>query len=333
MNMERKVILPFEESPYIKMYHYLAFRWGIIQGNAKEDITPWMCNKHVNCTYNEKKPIIPFEIAIWDTWPDLHIQYLQITREFTENMSWDLVDIWRRMISLGCYPRGAYNEEHIPAKYPYKKFYHSHDYLLIGYDDDERVFHSVGYLPGHEFKRFTIPYDNMRESLLSLRVPVMYLEFLSYAPVNGLALDIDTIMRDLSEYINSTTSVTMSKENVQFGMEAIRALNGRFAREGENEGIDFRFTRGIMEHKFLMKTRVDYLTKNGYAVDAGFCDAADLVYKMSEKIHMLGLKYNMTQRKGVLDSLTAAIDEMLEIESEYLPKFLLSLESGRRNDK
>ena len=38
--MKKKVILPFEDHPYSLTYHYIAFPMGIIQGNAKKDITP-----------------------------------------------------------------------------------------------------------------------------------------------------------------------------------------------------------------------------------------------------------------------------------------------------
>ena len=304
------------------MYHYLAFRWGIIQGNAKEDITPWMCNKHINCTYDAKKPIIPFEIAIRDQWPDLGIQFIQITNEFLESNSLDLLDIWRYMISIGCYPRGAYNEQHIPAKIAYQRFYFSHDYLLIGYDDDEKVFHSVAYLPDNKFQRFTIPYENMRNAILSHRNTVKYLEFLSYKPINGFKLELEGIVRDLEEYITSTTSIPMATENVQFGMEAIRSLKDRFEETAETNGIDFRFTRGLMEHKFLMKTRTEYMNKEGYFSNQEIVEKADTVYKISEKVHLLGLKFNMTANKNVLNSLTQKIDDMLALEKEYLPEFL-----------
>ena len=53
--MKKKVRLPFEEQPVMRMYHNMAFPTGIIQGNAKEDITPWLCGKCINCLLNRNR--------------------------------------------------------------------------------------------------------------------------------------------------------------------------------------------------------------------------------------------------------------------------------------
>ena len=50
--MKRKIILPFDDYPIPSMYHNVAFPMGIIQGNAKGDITPWLCGKFLNCYFN-----------------------------------------------------------------------------------------------------------------------------------------------------------------------------------------------------------------------------------------------------------------------------------------
>ena len=49
--MKKKVILPFDDNPYSLMYHGSAFPLGIIQGNATEDLTPWLSSKYINCWF------------------------------------------------------------------------------------------------------------------------------------------------------------------------------------------------------------------------------------------------------------------------------------------
>ena len=44
--MKKKITLPFEEQLVMRRYHSMAFPTGIIQGDAKEDITPWPLGIH-----------------------------------------------------------------------------------------------------------------------------------------------------------------------------------------------------------------------------------------------------------------------------------------------
>ena len=44
--MKKKITLPFEEQPVMHRYHSMAIPTGIIQGDAKEEITPWPLGIH-----------------------------------------------------------------------------------------------------------------------------------------------------------------------------------------------------------------------------------------------------------------------------------------------
>ena len=62
------VRLPFETKPLLNHYHYIAFPMGIIQANAKEDITPWLCGRYVNCVFNPDPYQNNIEISLFDRW-------------------------------------------------------------------------------------------------------------------------------------------------------------------------------------------------------------------------------------------------------------------------
>lgn len=61
-------ILPYPEMPSFICYHNKAFPFGIIQANAPEDITKWLCTKCINTVFNPNSPKNKFDLAIWDTW-------------------------------------------------------------------------------------------------------------------------------------------------------------------------------------------------------------------------------------------------------------------------
>lgn len=63
--MNNKVRLPFKTNPLSVMYHNLAFPLGVIEGNAKCDITPWLCHKFINCIFNSN---VENKFSISDNW-------------------------------------------------------------------------------------------------------------------------------------------------------------------------------------------------------------------------------------------------------------------------
>ena len=61
------MILPFEIRSLARMYHQNAFPMGIIQSNSKTDITPWLCNKYINCFFDQSA-YNQFKNCIDDYW-------------------------------------------------------------------------------------------------------------------------------------------------------------------------------------------------------------------------------------------------------------------------
>lgn len=88
--------------------------------------------------------------------------------------------------------------------------------------------------------------------------------------------------------------------------------------------IDIRYSRGIMEHKFFMAKRIKYLNRIGVFNDVSLVQKADNIYEQSQRIHLLGIKYNMTGKSNF--GIKALIEKMTMEEKEYLPVVLSNLE-------
>lgn len=324
--MKNRVLLPFEENPYNQMFHNSAFPMGIIQGNANCDIKPWLASKYINCYY---RPGNTFDICMKDKWfsedGKLIQQRIIMTEDGYRALSLDYLDLLREMLSLGCYVGGAYNEEYIPGKWCYQKAYYGHDYLLIGYDNDKEEFYSVGYLADKKFQRFTIPYDCMRRSLETLQRTDIYFNFWKYNENAIYEFDMETMLDELYDYIHSVTSVK-GFAPAYLGMQALYELTNYFLGSVEDgRNVDFRYTRGILEHKFFMMNRVDHLTKITDIDLSEFKQKSIEVYKMAERAHLLGLKYLMTGNISIVKNLVDLIHKMLEIEGQYLPQLYDSI--------
>lgn len=331
--MKRIIILPFDDYPIPSMYHNVAFPMGIIQGNAKGDITPWLCGKFLNCYFNantENQFNLSYAYSYFGEDKILFGEEISLIRAFYGILGFDILSLFRRMLSTGHYIQGNYNEEYIPGKWAYQNAYYYHDFLLIGYDDTKEVFLSVGYLKDHKFHRYEIQYSDMLQAVLTVKSEKLWFKFWSYNPDARFVFDLSRVSSELSDYLNSTTSLCVYKGSSIYGLSAIAALADLFEKQAEQRmRIDFRYSRGLMEHKYLMHKRIVYMTEQDFGIPTKNADLAEQVYLLSERVHLLGLKYMMTGRAEIIRSIQTLILKMNEMELSYLPDVLETLNRGR----
>lgn len=331
--MKKKEILPFEDQPYSLMFHHTAFAMGMIQANAREDITPWLCGKYINWSLHRQDPYY-FSIVQDERGLEERILLTQRQELFPKTyraIFGDIIEELKRAISLGNYPYGSYNEEFIPGKVHYQKRYYSHNYLLIGYDDSEQAFVSVGYLEDHRFQRYRIAYEDMRRALETLQSPKIVSELYRFNPDAKFELNLPRVTRELSNYL---ASVPTLGGDFDWGLSVYEKLTAFFDSLG-NDGkpLDIRQTRGIMEHKFFIKMRVEYLLKQGYLCDEAALARAEEVYREAERTHLLALKYNLTGRVSLISGINDALHRMCEAERDYLPGVLDALEACKGGER
>lgn len=327
--MEKKFVLPFDINVYTKMYHHLAFPLGIVMGNAEKDITPWLCDKFINVRYFESNPNTKFDIVFGDKWFGekriLFKQNIILDRYQYQIFDIDIVNIMRRMINQEYYIHGRYNEQYISGKASYNKNYFFHDYLLIGFDDNKECFISVGYLNDGRFQEYQIPYESMRKSITSIANDNIYIGFIGYDREFDFHCNLHRVRVGLYNYLHSISD-TVAHSGDCFGLDAMKHLILDFERRiAEKRSLDIRFTRGVMEHKFIMHLRFRYLLNNGYIKSKLILDMAKRVYDMSEKIHMLALKYNITQNANTAESVISLLRETINEEERYIPLLLKEL--------
>jgi len=333
--MKRKVTLPFENAPFSLMYHGTAFPIGIVQGNATTDITPWLCGKYINCSFSPNF-INKFSISTNDSWfvgDKILIQqrldlYPQLYNSIFKN---NIIFYFKKMIYNNCYIHGSYNEEYIPNKNHYQKSYFSHDFLLIGYDDSKESFLSVGYSK-EQFTRYYIPYDCMEQSIITLKNPKFSFNFWSYNPLSSYELNMNRIILELGDYLYSGTSMKIFSKDRFWGIEAIAQLAEYYLQHCNlSNGVDNRYTLGLCEHKSFMYRRIEYLTNKGILKNYSYLYNAERVLRLSNNVHLLGIKFNLTARNIILQYIKQNISSMISIEKSYLYDVLSDL--NEHNEK
>ena len=332
----KEITLPFEEKPFSVMYHYTAFPLGIVQANMEPDkIDRWLCTKYINCSFEPCSKMNKFNIGrdLWLTDEKILIRHKNIfSKAINDYYKIDVVKIFKDMINQGSYPQGNYNEEWIPDKFAYQKYRFYHDYLLIGCNDAKQVFYSVGFLQDKKFQKFEIPYTNMKKAVETLFNDYIGIDLLEYnaRKIANMSITFDYTICELTDYINSANRWRAPANNAIFyGLKAILKFCDYVKEEvSKSQIIETKYMRGVMEHKFFMYKRIKYMLEHGY-IESGIClSCAEKVYKLSEKAHLLTIKYLMTGKSDIVNSIEELLKQTLEIEKNYLPIVVDELKSS-----
>ena len=329
--MNDRIILPFTDAPTALTYHYIAFSLGIIQGNAQESVAPWMSSRSINCWFSPASDI-NFSFDEADNWAIkdkiLFHQQIDLFRDqYDAIIGGNHVSLLKKMIRLGYYPHGAYNEEFIPGKTAFQNGYHEHDFILFGYDDDIQSFISAGYLSDKKYQRFFIPYECMERAISTLRRDKIYYSFWKYNQEATYQLNSQKITQDLTDYLNSTNSQREHIEGRTWGLSAL-IDTGKFILDcyEKEKYIDHRCTRAVMEFKKLMHMRIDYLLSSKILADQKYLDCARDAFHLSEVAHLLGVKFRLTKEKNIAYDINEICKKIVVLENSYLPDVLLDVQ-------
>ena len=326
-----RISLPFHSNPYSVMYHHLAFPLGILQGHTEIDISPWLCDKYINCQFCFKKGSTQrYNIVLEDPWflkDELFIlQKVILSPGLRQTLFGSYTEFLLNMINMGYYPNGNYNESLIPCKNSYGMEYYRHDYLLTGYDTNTNYFQSVGYVDDSKFCFFNIPFRIMEQSLETLIEQRVELCFWGITPHANFSINIPAIRTDLASYLNSSSTPYLPKEGYRYGISAHKSFGEYISfLTPKNALSDRRYTRGFLEHKFLMRFRLNYLFHHGHIHTYEHVEMAEFLYQKATNIQMLGLKFYLKPQQRLLNKMQLLVDEITDAEAHYLPLVLAEL--------
>ena len=323
--MKKIVNLPFEEKPLCIMYQHIAFPLGIIQGNSQMNYIPVVFTKYINCTFDGCQYATRFSLGedLWFLDDGLIKRYnLLIDNGIYNNSRFELLKLIKKMLSIGFYVEGNCNEKWIPGKYFYNRRYFFHPFILIGYNDIKKVFYSVGFLKDNRFQRFEIKYEDMLQAIETSDQCNIKLQCREYNKDFVFEFDLSKVISTLKKYIEASDDID---SEIAHGIKAIERLKSDFR---EYNYTDYRYTRGLKEHKRFINLCIKYLIDNKYLSGQKFIECANLVCDIAERVHLLSLKFAFTQSKDLINKITNLINKMISTEKQYLPEVISFLENN-----
>ena len=311
--------LPFFDKPFSTIYNNYSFVTGIIQGNYSGSFEPWAYGRYINCAFN---PGFGFRIF---GHPDIMYVNTDLIRRVNSvhlpRVKW--MDYWKSLLDDSIYIQANINEQYIPGKWAYKlcKFYH--DSLIIGYNDENQTFTLFTRLADQNLHIIDISYSDMLKSYIEKG---SWFLLYKYTP-NEVTLDISLIRQELSHYFYSSQSSNYVR-GTRYGISAADYLCEYLTRQHRhNEDMDYRLTRGLMEHKALMVNMCKYLNANGYGLSEDILELCKKASDSAQRIHLLALKsYANVKSNNILgERIRKQFDTLIDCERKYIPMLLKQL--------
>ncbi len=317
-----KCLLPFTIDVEMRAYHNRSFPLGIVKANIA-DYDVWLCNKLINCVINPNDYVInTFENDIWSEKDGLtHTEIVSLKREEFNQKNPDIIAKNKEMLEKGIYITGGYDEFFIPGKRPYQKRHFNHDYVIFGYDEEERGFKSAAYMEDRSYRFYDITYEDYHNSIAKSEYNfyVCYRKIdKSYVP----NVDIVHLKKKIENYLLSREDDYASNRQAYFGMEAWEKFR-EYVQENGDDRLDNRFARIYMEHRNIMVKRMRKLNEMGFINDCSLTEEYHRnVYLPAQAVHDLFIKYNLTRDHKVRQRILGTIQKTNENEERIISRML-----------
>lgn len=312
-----KKILPFGTSPYLDLYQYNAFSFGILQGNP--NAYPWIYSN-----------FIQYDIFGEDAW-------LEYRKAFTRTHIYEMGQEYPRdsIISMikDCiindyYVNGGYDEFYIPNKIVCQKTHFLHDFLIYGFDDDTETFYSFGYVNGKTNKyqvcrTFTISYSDLLDSVVKANYDEYWTEYF-YKVIINPALDLSfNRMRfcdELYQYIKQPVLWVNEPINGPSGICNWKYLFNLISSENNNSiPTTVTFIKKSNQYVKMMFDRLKYVNEHEISIP-DLVEKYSTVYEKSNRVVTMAMMYRITLNKKLLEDIKNILKQIFDDEYMILEK-------------
>ncbi len=227
-----------------------------------------------------------------------------------------IIGFIKDIIDNGYYFFSYWNEKKIKYKAAYNKYDYSHACLLYGYDDEEQVFFTEGYMTENwKWCKHCVKYEEIVEALLLQEEYKFYwCDAYEHNPRFVCEFSYEEMMREFNAYFFSKET----SKKVFYGIEATKQFVDDMARKF-GAGIEIPRTSFfcLFEHREFMKKRLLFLEENKY-LDVNMISKYEKIVKEYQVLQRYVLRYNLIRKISQGCKVLFEISELLKRDNEML---------------
>ncbi len=230
-----------------------------------------------------------------------------------------------------CIDEGKYielnlDQYHVVGRREFHYAHHLHQNLIFGYDDEQKVFHLLGYTDHGNMTKTEISYADIKYQFQKKKC-VSEIYVIEYEQdAYGITYHEAYIIEMIRQYLkgeNSSESIAhlLEPKNRVYGMKCYEEL---LSERGMKRILsDRRILHLLYEHKYLMKQRLGYLDFHG---NINGCKELtgeyDEVVRTAFNIRNLAVKYMLKEEMGIADKIKSGLENMRVKEENILTQMI-----------
>jgi len=329
-----KISQPLIQNPPIKSLNHHAMFLGVLLLNPTYQ--NYFSSHYVNLYYDFNFKLANFISPRFYTEEEFFISTdigYDVPDIISEGYFFELIC---HMMNEGYYLYGNINERYIPNRSAYQKHDLTHNILFYGLETSLRVFDSIAYRnetdSSFDYRSEELDYDDFVTSIKNthkesyIHFSKNYLHFFKNKPDYDFQFDANLLLRQLCDYVDAQNIAfaTQCSPNRVYGMAVYDAIINSFK---SSEKIDLRATKLLLEHKQCMLQRIEYLVSSRIISTKDDLLDYEKIVQVFNKIHLLAIKYHLTQSQAVKELIYKEIEQAIAVEKEILQKLIIALSS------
>ncbi|MCG8499564.1 MAG: hypothetical protein MJB12_04030 [Firmicutes bacterium] len=351
VNHTKKVILPLKDH-ILRTWPGINFLFSIIQN--KENAYDWIMNSYVQiygvlndnidrvgridyypyCMHN-------FPFSIYDLCPFI-VKYALPTDIIIDQYH-TFTNFLMDALDKGLYVSSLLDQFFRPEREGEQGVFHAS--YIYGYDMEKQLIYAADHFYHQKYSFMKIDFDKMNEAYRLLDNPPRLNGFRTYLYAlkdAAFKFDLKLLVDLFKDYLhaknpfgsfNRFTKITKNQLNEYYGLNCYDMLQTYLHRIIDiyhGKGKDCRFFVSLVDHKTLMKLRIDYLIRKGYLSNAASLVNEIKALEVGCKITLsLFLKYMITDDISLVDKISKKLENFKSRDQRMTEVLIEKLEQGK----
>lgn len=329
--MNRKILAITK--PPANGYQFYSYPLAIILNH--EESYPWFYSNFIQLAF-DKNIFAPVPLCFYmydyacNPWLNVH----RLQRETFSMLDKEIVDFVVDSIDRGYYVYLNVDEYFIPDRGDYQKKHFSHDTLVYGYDLGLRTLKILGFNKVGAYESSEVSFNEFSQSyhyLDKIENNCNQIYLYQYNQAGKYDFNAKLVKETLEDYLysrNTSERFSMIAEpwDRAYGMESYEYLQKYFQNLLANKvHTDIRLLHILWEHKSCMKLRTEYMYENGFIENPNDVETAKLIEHKAFMVKKLFLKYFLTEKKEIIETVSQLTDEIKELEAVFIEDLISGL--------
>ena len=319
------VILPIDEDPPARNLLRHAIPLSVIGADRRDKAEMIVINNYIEVVFRPWYHFFDYDNHLYLAWPELICN--RIMDDLFREMSGCIADYVVNGLKCGYYSDLWLDEYYIPGKGGYHYHHLSHNVLIYGYEKEQNRFLAISYTDSGHFSKFTVlPEDLIRACSNNYFLSV---QMIKNNPEAQVGYNDALITEKLRRYLESGYELANDTKDSHYDSNQLCNYNACLAypdylkKTADNEHrIYLVALYGYLEHKRLMGIRLELIAQNRGWDTAEFTNYKVYSEQTTERIKLLGMKYQRTGSEKTIQHMIELIKELNAKEKEMILKLL-----------